>query len=234
MSGHKQADSDRGRQNLPPRALWRRRRPLSASRSRRLQAMAAPLHAGRSIAANGARQCPHLHPERGARTGPPGPPATRRRHRSDRGAAWPPDASQGRSGEADEFQGRGGKIHRRASCRLEEREARRAMGRVGRDLRISGHRRPVGRRDRNRARPESTRTDLDEQDGNREPRSRAHRGRARLGDGASTAARREPGALARPSRQAASGENQGPEGQAPRRHALRRRAGVHGEAAGNG
>ena len=48
-------------------------------------------------------------------------------------------------------------------------EARRAMGHDARDIRLSRGRRPVRCGHRNRARPESARTDLDEQDGNREP-----------------------------------------------------------------
>ena len=135
----------------------------------------------------------------------------------DRRAAWPPDARQGRSGEADDLQGSGRALHRRAPCRMEEREARRAMDGDARDLRLSRHRRPVRRGHRNRARPEGSRADLDDEDGDRQSRAGAHRGRARLGEGARSAAGRQPGALARPSRQAASGQNEGAAGRAPRR-----------------
>ena len=96
---------------------------------------------------------------------------------------------------------------------------------------LPGARRPAGRGDRHGAGAPGARADLAEQDRDGEPGARPDRGGARLGDRARPPRRRQPGALARPSRQAAAEALQGGAGGASRGAALRRAAGVHGGAA---
>ena len=78
------------------------------------------------------------------------------------------------------------------------------------DLRLSGPWPFTGPGDRHWTYAQGVRADLGREAGNRRACSGPHRGRVGLGEGARTSRRGEPGALARPSRQAAAGAIEGP------------------------
>src|SRR6516225_9989136 len=92
------------------------------------------------------------------------------------------------------------------------------------DICQPGVRQAVGVVDRHWFGAQSARADMDRETGNRWARSRPDRGGARLDDCPWLSDRREPGALARSSRQAAAGALESTEGEASLRAALYRAA----------
>ena len=84
-------------------------------------------------------------------------------------------AQRGRERQGPDVQGMRRGLHRGAQGKLEERQARRAMGGHPGDLRLSGHRQSACAVGRNRARHEDHPADLGNQDGDGEQGPRSHR-----------------------------------------------------------
>ena len=92
---------------------------------------------------------------------------------------------------------------------------------------IAGIRQVAGERHRHRHGDAGAGADLGQQERDGAPAAGPHRERAVVGQGPRLSQRREPGAVARPSRPSAAGTRQGPQGRASRRTALRSATGLH-------
>ncbi len=160
--------------------------------------------------------------EKGRRHPTPAPPTASTR--GTRAAPIRPPPAH-RRGQADHLRRGDRRLHRGPPGRMEIRQARRAM--EGDPCRPTPARirQAPGDRHRRGLGDAGAAADLDQQERDREPAAGPHRGCVVMGQGARLSQRREPGALARPSRPSAPGARQGAQGRASRCLALRSDAG---------